>query len=58
MFIYDHDANKAVLCLGDAGWEAPHAVLDGAVPNLILAETERLWLRACWQAAAVNRTEA
>ncbi len=57
LFIYDHEANKAVLYLGDAGWETPHAVVDGAVPDLILSDTERLWLRACWQAAAANRTE-
>lgn len=57
VFIYNHDSHKAVLYLGDAGWDTPHAVVDGAVPDLILSETERLWLRACWQAAAANRTE-
>ena len=57
MFIYDHDTHKAVVYLGDAGWETPHAVVDGAVPDLILAEAERLWLRACWQATAANHTE-
>ena len=57
VFTYDYDANQAVLYLGDAGWETPHAVVDGAVPDLILSDTERLWLRACWQAAAANRTE-
>ena len=57
VFIYDYDANKAVLSLGDAGWEAAHAVPDGAVPDLILSDTERLWLRACWQAATTNRKE-
>jgi hypothetical protein len=51
VFIYHHDSHKAVLYLGDAGWETPHAVVDGAVPDLILSDTERLWLRACWQAA-------
>ena len=29
----------------------------GAVPDLILSDTERLWLRACWQAAAAKRKE-
>jgi hypothetical protein len=57
VFVYNHDLQKAVLYLGDAGWGTPHTVVDGAVPDLILSETERLWLRACWQAAAANRTE-
>jgi hypothetical protein len=57
VFSYDRDANTAVLYLGDAGWQPPHAVVDGAVPDLILGETERLWLRACWQAATANHTE-
>ena len=30
---------------------------DGAVPDLILSDTERLWLHACWQAATTNRKE-
>jgi len=33
VFIYHHDSHKAVLYLGDAGWETPHAVVDGAVPD-------------------------
>jgi hypothetical protein len=47
-----------VLHLGDAGWETPHAVVDGDLPDLVLSETERLWLRAYWQAATANRKEA
>ena len=58
VFVYDRDSNHAVLYLGDAGWESPHAVVDGDVPDLVLSETERLWLRACWQAATANRKEA
>lgn len=57
VFVYDSDSSQAVLYLGDAGWETPHAVVDGAVPDLVLAETERLWVRACWQAATANRNE-
>ena len=58
VFIYNHDdSRKAVVYLGDAGWETPHAVVDGAVPDLILSETEQLWLRACWQAAAAKHEE-
>src|SRR5205823_10184849 len=33
VFVYDRDSNHAVVYLGDAGWEAPHAVVDGAVPR-------------------------
>jgi hypothetical protein len=55
LFVYDRDARTANLYLGDAGWEAPHAVVDGAVPDLLLSSTELLWLRACWQAATGTR---
>jgi hypothetical protein len=57
VFVYDRDSRQAMLYLGDAGWEKPHQVLEGAVPDLILSETERLWVRACWQAALVNHEE-
>jgi hypothetical protein len=57
VFAYDRDSNQAVLYLGDAGWETQHAVVNGAVPDLVLSETERLWVRACWQAATLNRKE-
>jgi hypothetical protein len=33
------------------------AALQGAAPDLVLSEVERLWVRACWQAAAANRKE-
>lgn len=55
VFVYDRDANQAVVYLGDAGWEAPHAVVDGAVPDLVLSETELQWVRACSHAATANR---
>ena len=58
VFVYDHDSNKAALYMGDAGWETQHAVVNAAVPDLILSETELLWVRACWQAATANRKEA
>ena len=50
LFVYDRDARTGIVYLGDAGWETPHAVVEGAVPDLVLSETELLWLRACWQA--------
>jgi len=58
IFVHDCGSNQAVLYLGDAGWEKPHTVIDGAVPDLVLSEIERLWVRACWQAATANRKEA
>jgi hypothetical protein len=57
VFVYDRDSRQAIVYMGDAGWEAAHAVVDGAVPDLVLSETERLWVRACWQAATANRKE-
>ncbi len=51
IFVYDRDSRKAVLYLGDAGWQTPHAVVAGGVPELLLSETELGWLRACWRAA-------
>ena len=58
LFVYHRDSRQAMLYLGDAGWETPHAVIDGAVPDLVLSETERQWQRACWHAATANRKEA
>jgi hypothetical protein len=58
VFIYDRDFSQAILYLGDAGWQSPHAVVDGGVPDLILSETELQWVHACWQAATANRKEA
>src|ERR1700736_387038 len=57
IFVYDRDSSQAVLYLGDASWEKPHAVIDGGVPDLVRSETERLWVRACWQAATAHRKE-
>jgi hypothetical protein len=55
VFIYDRNSDQGILYLGDAGWETPHALIDGAVPDVVLSETEQPWLRACWQAATANR---
>jgi hypothetical protein len=51
IFVYDHTTHEGTLYLGDAGWERHYAVVDGAVPELILGISEALWLRACWKAA-------
>jgi hypothetical protein len=57
VLVYDRDSRQAMLYLGDAGWEMPHKVVDGSVPDLTLSEIERLWVRACWQAATANSKE-
>ena len=55
VFVFDRGPRTATLYLGDAGWETGRAVIDGVVPDLVLGETELLWLRACWQAATGKR---
>jgi hypothetical protein len=57
VFVYDRDSSQAIVYIGDAGWETPHAVVDGAVPDLMLSETERLWVGVCWHAATANAKE-
>ncbi len=57
VFVYERDSSRAIVYQGDAGWETPHAVIDGAVPDLILSATERLWVSGCWQSATANRKE-
>ena len=57
VFVYDRDSRQAILHLGDADWQTPHAVVDGAVSDLVLSETERLWVRTCWQAATATSKE-
>jgi len=51
IFVYDRTRQAGTLSLGDAGWERPHAVVEGAVPGVVLGATERAWLAACWKAA-------
>jgi hypothetical protein len=51
VFVFDRSSHSGKLYLGDAGWESGHVVIDGTAPDLVLNESELLWLRACWQAA-------
>jgi hypothetical protein len=51
IFVYNRTTGEGTLYMGDAGWETPHRVLNGAIPNLILSPAERAWLDACWKAA-------
>jgi hypothetical protein len=57
VFVYDHDTRQAFVSMSDAGWDVPYVVIDGTVPDLVFSETERLWVRACWQAATANAKE-
>jgi hypothetical protein len=57
VFVFERHSTQGALYLGDAGWETPYAVVDGAVPDLVLSETERLRVGACWQAATANAKE-
>ena len=50
-FVYEQTTRRGVLYVGDAGWEEPQTVIDGAVPGLLLGASERAWLAACWKAA-------
>jgi hypothetical protein len=53
IFVYDRTRRAGMLSLGDAGWESSHAVVEGAVPGVVLGATERAWLAACWKAATL-----
>jgi hypothetical protein len=55
IFIYDREADKAMLYHGDLGWDQPRPEVDGKCPSIILDEAETLWLRACWMAATALR---
>ncbi|MCP4425017.1 MAG: hypothetical protein GY803_11025 [Chloroflexi bacterium] len=52
VFVYDYTTNSAVVYGGDTQWEKRHPVeTHGKVENLVLAESEQMWLTACWFAA-------
>lgn len=55
VFVYNYQVETGTLWIGDVGWEEPKLVIDGQVPDLILGEKERTWLRACWNAASAER---
>ncbi|MBV9595762.1 MAG: hypothetical protein JOZ87_02795 [Chloroflexi bacterium] len=56
LLVFNRGTRKAILYVGDAGWETKYTVIDGAAPDLILGEAELQWLRACWLAATGNRS--
>ena len=55
IFLYDYEQERGTLYLGDEGWEYPHDVVDGRVPELILNHPEQLWLSACWEASGAQK---
>lgn len=55
IFIYDYDAKKGVLRMGDAGWDREYPVQDGYVKDLILNGPEIGWLVSCWAAATCQQ---
>ncbi len=55
IFVSERDSRKAVVSLGDAGWQTLLAVVDGPLPDVLLSETELGWLRAWWWAATATR---
>jgi hypothetical protein len=48
---YHRKTRKGELRGGDAGWNEVHEVVNGRAADLILADEESSWLRACWRAA-------
>ena len=51
VFIYEYQAHKATLWMGDNGWDDPMIVINGQVPDVILSSLEQMWLTTCWMAA-------
>lgn len=51
VFTYYRKTKLAQLRGGDAGWNTPLEVTDGAVSELVLGREESIWLAACWSAA-------
>jgi hypothetical protein len=54
IFTFHRGTRKAELRGGDIGWNSIQTANDGVVDDLILNPEEAMWLRACWEAAAVE----
>ena len=52
VFVYDYQTREASVWMGDTGWGKAHRVVDGRPEGIILTESEAVWIRACWLAAA------
>src|SRR5690348_11679600 len=57
IFVFDRAAQAGTLWLGDCGWETSHQVIEGQVASVVLPETERTWLRTCWEAATGQQVQ-
>ena len=52
VFVYDYQTREASVRMGETGWGKAHRVVDGRTEGIILTESEAMWIRACWLAAA------
>lgn len=55
IFTREAATGRAILRGGDIGWNREFEVVDGMVPGIVLNDTEKLWLAACWAASRVIR---
>lgn len=51
IFVYDYEVGEGTLWMGDAGWEKPHKIIEGKVPELFISQEEAIWLMNCWNTA-------
>ena len=51
VFVYEYQTGIGTLWMGDAGWEEAINIVDGKASEIVLSESESLWLEACWKAA-------
>jgi hypothetical protein len=54
VFVYNRQTKIGTLWMGDVGWDQPQTVVDGDLPEIVLNETEKVWLRTCWKAATAR----
>jgi len=52
VFVYDQRTGDAELRGGDAGWGNTYKIKEGRNLDLILNESKKVWLHACWSAAS------
>jgi hypothetical protein len=56
VFVGDRDARTAVVYGGDIGWDNPqHLTADEPCPDVVLSESERLWIVLCFAALTGER---
>lgn len=57
VFVYDYHTERGILRGGDVEWGNEYTVVDGKVSNLLLSQSEAVWLLACWVAASQFKEE-